>query len=157
MSLEACNNTSVGMIIEHNGKLLLIERKKFPFGFACPAGHVDDGETYEAAAIREIHEEVGLVAENLELVFEGDIQNVCRRPSGSWHHWKVFLVTVSGEIVASPTETKSYQWVSDDELSSLAVRTREYIIGNISEDDWQALPGLEPVWLEILGTTKKNI
>jgi 8-oxo-dGTP pyrophosphatase MutT (NUDIX family) len=41
---------------------LLIERRQFPFGFAPPAGHVDDGETYIDAACRELQEEVGLEA-----------------------------------------------------------------------------------------------
>jgi 8-oxo-dGTP pyrophosphatase MutT (NUDIX family) len=67
--IEKCNNTSVGIIVWQEGKILLIERKKFPFGFAPPAGHVDaDDASFEQAAKRELQEEVGLVGESLVLI-----------------------------------------------------------------------------------------
>lgn len=37
---KICDHTSVGMFVWRGGKLLLIERAKFPFGFAVPAGHL---------------------------------------------------------------------------------------------------------------------
>ena len=39
--VKKCDHTSVGMLVWKNKKILLIERKKAPFGFAPPAGHVD--------------------------------------------------------------------------------------------------------------------
>lgn len=65
---KLCDNKSVGMIVWRNDKLLLIERKKPPFGFAPPAGHVDDDKSFEVAAKRELKEEVGLDTDNLELL-----------------------------------------------------------------------------------------
>jgi ADP-ribose pyrophosphatase YjhB (NUDIX family) len=52
-------------LCQKDGKILLIERAKFPKGFACPAGHVDEDSDYETSAKRELKEEVGLDAENL--------------------------------------------------------------------------------------------
>ncbi|HLV02123.1 MAG TPA: NUDIX hydrolase [Acidobacteriota bacterium] len=43
--------------------IVLIERKNFPQGLALPGGFVDVGETVEAAAVREVREEVGLKVE----------------------------------------------------------------------------------------------
>ena len=42
----------VGIIVERNEKYLLLERINFPYGFACPAGHVDEGETIKEAMNR---------------------------------------------------------------------------------------------------------
>jgi len=50
--LKNCDHTGVGIHVWRNGKLLLIERKKFPFGFAPPAGHVDGRQSFEVAAKR---------------------------------------------------------------------------------------------------------
>lgn len=50
-------------IIEIKNKIILIERKYEPFGFAIPGGFVDVGETVEQAAIREAKEETCLDVE----------------------------------------------------------------------------------------------
>lgn len=43
--------------------VVLIRRKNPPHGWAIPGGFVDYGETLEAAAVREAHEETGLHVE----------------------------------------------------------------------------------------------
>ncbi len=47
------------------GKIVLIERKNPPLGYAFPGGFVDYGESLEDAAIREAKEETGVDLENL--------------------------------------------------------------------------------------------
>lgn len=44
-------------------RIVLIERKNFPFGWAIPGGFVDFGETVEQAAVREAREEISLDVE----------------------------------------------------------------------------------------------
>ncbi len=49
---------------EHsNLGIVLIERVNEPLGFALPGGFVDEGESVEQAAVREMHEETGLTVE----------------------------------------------------------------------------------------------
>lgn len=149
MSERVCDNKSVGIIIKNSeDKLLLIERKKYPFGFAPPAGHVDDHGSYEQAVINETREEVGLNVENLNLLSEGRMENPCRREGGSWHFWKVYEVKTSGTIKRSQEETKQIGWFAGTQIDKLAERTRQYINNKISEDEWIKNPGLEVVWLD---------
>ncbi len=42
------------------GQIVLVERRKFPQGWALPGGFVDYGEKVESAAVREAREETGL-------------------------------------------------------------------------------------------------
>ncbi len=56
---------TVDIIIENGGGIILIERLNEPFGWAIPGGFVDYGESLEAAARREAHEETGLRVELL--------------------------------------------------------------------------------------------
>jgi len=56
---------TVDIIIEIGDKIVLIERKNPPHGWALPGGFVDYGESYEAAAAREALEETGIAVANL--------------------------------------------------------------------------------------------
>ncbi|MFN2354794.1 MAG: NUDIX domain-containing protein [Desulfopila sp.] len=56
---------TVDIIIEIEGKVVLIERKNPPYGWALPGGFVDYGESFEQAALREAHEETNLQVRNL--------------------------------------------------------------------------------------------
>jgi ADP-ribose pyrophosphatase YjhB (NUDIX family) len=55
---------TVDIIIEVDGKIVLIQRANPPFGWALPGGFVDYGESLEESAIRESLEETSL---NIEL------------------------------------------------------------------------------------------
>ncbi len=67
-SLELHRNPvpTVDVIIEIDEKIVLIERKNPPFGWALPGGFVDYGESYEKAALREAKEETGLEVTDLK-------------------------------------------------------------------------------------------
>jgi ADP-ribose pyrophosphatase YjhB (NUDIX family) len=56
---------TVDIIIRMGDKIVLIERKNYPLGWALPGGFVDYGESLESAAIREAKEETGLELINL--------------------------------------------------------------------------------------------
>jgi ADP-ribose pyrophosphatase YjhB (NUDIX family) len=145
---KVCDHTSVGMLVWKDEKLLLIERAKFPFGFAIPAGHVDEDPSYEDSARRELQEEVGLEAIELKVVAEGRKENHCRREDGTWHYWKLYEVTFSGEVDRSVEETKQVKWYAKEEIERLARRTEKYNVKETAEEEWEESPGLEQVMYE---------
>lgn len=150
-----CDHKSVGMLIWKDDKLLMIERKRPPFGFAPPAGHLDEnGNDFELAAKRELMEEVGLEVKTMKLIIEGRKENPCRRENGTWHYWKIYEVDANGEVKRSEDETKQVGFYSKSEISSLASKTEKYIQGNIKQEDWEKSPGIEPVWYEWLKELK---
>ncbi len=51
---------TVDIIIECDGKIVMIKRRNDPHGWALPGGFVDYGESLEYAAVREAKEETGL-------------------------------------------------------------------------------------------------
>jgi len=151
---EKCDHKSVGMLVWKNDSLMLIERKKFPFGFAPPAGHIDGDGSFEESATRELKEEVGLEAQNLQLLIEGRKENLCRREDGTWHYWKIYKVEVVGEVKRSEDETKQANFYTKTDLLMLATKTEKYLRSEIEEGDWEKSPGLELVWYEWLKELK---
>lgn len=145
---KKCDHKSVGMLVWREDRVLLIERKRFPFGFAPPAGHVDGDSNFEDAARRELKEEVGLDVKNIKLVIEGRKENECRREDGTWHYWKIYKIEAEGEILRSQEETRQAGWYDKEQLNELAKKTEKYTKGEITDDLWQESPGIEPVWYE---------
>ena len=155
-STPTCNHTSVGVIVQRYGSLLLIERQTFPIGIACPAGHVDEGETYEQAAYRMLHEQTGLEAYSLELVAEGRRYQACTRPSGLYHFhdWKVYQAYVTyGQELRENTDA-CIDWYTPQYVSYFARRTELHLSEQLSPTQWQADPGLEVVWYHFLRQVK---
>lgn len=151
-----CDNKSVGILVQKDQEVLLIERAKYPFGFALPAGHVDGDLDYEIAARRELWEETGLEAIQLELLVEARRENECRR-GGRWHDWKIYRAQVIGNLQPNLQEVRQAVWCSPRQVQALAQRTRQYLAGEINEEEWQEHPGLEVVlleWFENLGIVR---
>ncbi len=145
--IERCDNKSVGVIISNNsGELLLIDRAKFPFGLAAPAGHVDQHGSPEQTAINEVLEEVGInlsINSLVKVIENRRIQNKCRRPEGDYHDWTVFAAQTNiNEITPSLDETRGAKWYSNIELQEIAQNTI-----NEKTDDNKVF---EAIWLDFL-------
>lgn len=57
------------VLINEDGLICLVSRKDDHKDFSLPGGKLDDGETFEEAAIREVKEETGLDIKNLTMIF----------------------------------------------------------------------------------------
>ncbi len=63
-----CPPVAADVIIEIGDRIVFIERKNDPPGWALPGGFVEFGETVEQAAVREAEEETGLEVQLMSLL-----------------------------------------------------------------------------------------
>lgn len=103
---------TVDLVIRLPGdRVVLVERRNPPPGWALPGGFVDEGETLEAAAVREAREETGLEVE-LEEQFHtySDPRRDPRRHTMS----TVFLGRAGGEPVGGDDAARAvaFPWTA---------------------------------------------
>lgn len=164
----SCDHTSVGVIArDDQGRILLIKRKKFPYGWAPPSGHCD-GKSYYTACFDEFETETGLriVGAPRSVIPKNPRKDLKCRRGGQYHYWQIFEVNWKGQLNPNEDETLGAKWCSVEEIRELAEKTRNYIgrmkaLSNpaipasartstieVLEKEWQASPGLEEVWYE---------
>lgn len=108
-----------GVFIYKEGKVLL-QKRRDNYSWALHGGGVEIGESVEEAAKRELFEETGLIANNLELlgVFSGEDMRYTY-PNGD----KVSIIGInyicsdfSGELLSETDETLALKWFDIDDL-----------------------------------------
>lgn len=112
---------SVGAIIrDEENRILMIKRAYFPFGWACPAGHIEEGEKPEEALIRETREEVGLEVNDFELLTHEYVEwEKCSRGI-TGHDWYVYKINDwNGKIEKSEEEVKDIKWMYVSEIEKI--------------------------------------
>ncbi len=88
------------VVFDNKDRLLLVRRRNPPFAgqFALPGGFVDYGETTETAARRELAEETGLEAADLQLI--GVYSDPKRDPRGHTISIAYLASAVTGAPIA---------------------------------------------------------
>lgn len=113
-------HSTIGAIIEQDGKILMLDRKNIPLGWACPAGHIEAGEAPEETLIREIKEETDLNVKKYKLLIHEFVPfGTCRR-GFTGHDWSVYeVVDWQGEIKLNHEEHKAIGWKTVAEIKRL--------------------------------------
>ncbi|CAN5143045.1 hypothetical protein BH09PSE1_BH09PSE1_10130 [soil metagenome] len=115
--------TDIAVLAERDGRpsILLIQRKHDPFAgaWALPGGFLDEGETLEACAARELHEETGLTAGPLRLF--GTYSTPGRDPRG-WTITAAYLTRAGNASVEAQAgdDAADCRWFPLDALPALA-------------------------------------
>lgn len=115
---------AAGCLITRDGRVLLVRRAIEPgYGtWVFPGGHVDRGETVEAAALRETREEAGVEAEIDGLL---GLYSYPGRPVVV-AVFRAHLAAGSGEPYAGD-ETLEVGWFSADEVETLTLGFRSSV------------------------------
>lgn len=110
---------SAGVMVSCNEKYIMMNRKNPPPGFACPAGHIDEGEDPKNAAIREVYEETGIKLDDAEFILEEEIPwNYCK--NASVHFWYLYRASAASEnFIFNKEEEKSLAWYTVEEIKDL--------------------------------------
>jgi len=121
---DGITHLSTGVAVLYDKKILLVRRVQHDFlggYFELPGGGVDDGETIEAAALREVKEETGLVPTKVLATFEGFDYTTDKKPRVRQIN---FVVEVKPSKVVLSEEHDDYVWV--DSATDLAtIRTTD--------------------------------
>lgn len=108
-------------IVEKDGLILIAQRSyeldHMPGEWETLSGRVEQGESFEDAAKREVREEVGL---EVDIVQSYDTFHFYRGPEKIEHlgvsFWCRYL---SGIVILDKTEQVGYKWVTPDEAIAL--------------------------------------
>ncbi len=112
-------------VIIENGKVLLVQqRKQSAYGlWGLPGGHIEPGETPEAATLREVQEEVGLPLQ--QCVPLGVFSEEVHQDIIEFH---TYTGTISGTVIIPEDELLAYGWFDVDKLSEMSTRLRNTTI-----------------------------
>ena len=102
--------------------------------WSLPKGHVEEGETLEQTAVREVYEETGVTAEVIDPLGDVDYWFVLqdRKIHKTVHHY--LLRWVSGELSDHDVEVVDVAWVPLSEIPDrLAYPDERRLIGQVRQ------------------------
>ena len=111
----------MGLISQN--RILLVKRGKDPSKglYAFPGGRVEPGESPKQAACREIEEETGLVAGNIEFMETLDLGKADNDPAASAYRLHVFYGIHPGGKPVAADDADEAGWFTLDEVEALPV------------------------------------
>ncbi len=121
----------VFVVVEHEGRVLVVRERKHGQRWYAPAGGLEAGEDVRGAAIRETLEEAGVLVEPTALLRVETQWSPSERGEGLVAWWRFIL---RARVVSDPTpkriadhHTLEARWVRPDEIALLPLRHPEVI------------------------------
>lgn len=112
-------------ILERNGRYLLVRRANPPSAdmYAFPGGRAEAGETPAETAVREFHEETGILPRNPQLFETYDLPPSETDGADARHFFlSVFKVEADPDVVAiAADDAADIGWYSADEILGLPI------------------------------------
>src|SRR3954470_10904779 len=104
---------AAGGVVLRDGMIAVVHRPKYD-DWSLPKGHVEEGETWEQAALREVAEELGIHARTVRALDPVRY----RTPKGRDKEVRYWLMEpVSGEFTPND-EVDDVRWLAPDEARS---------------------------------------
>lgn len=121
---------AVGVVVRRNDEFLLLRQYRFivdEYVWAIPSGGVDEGETLEQAAARELEEETGYRANSLRRIVDCYASYGCSDQR--------FVIFLADDVQSSPrpfdnNEVISAKWFTRDEVVEMVRANR--VVDNLS-------------------------
>lgn len=133
------NAPCTGVVIhDPDGNILLSRRARQPYAgeWETPGGFVELGEHPEDAAVREVHEELGL-----DLTLTGLVGvYVVESARGGFLMVMTYAGTVTGEVVLDPAEVTEWGWFAPDAIPAVMAGDHRTRVAHFLERGAAALP-----------------
>lgn len=111
-----------GLIVDGLGRILLVKSHKWRGYYSVPGGHVEFGETLEAAVVREVEEETGLKVRPVKLLL---VQEAIFAPEFYLPRHYIFFdylcELIGGTLSLDKRELQDYLWTKPEEATGLSV------------------------------------
>lgn len=126
--------TASYLVLQRDNEVLLMKRKNTGFKdgmYSLVAGHVDEGENYKQAMVREAKEEAGIKIDKKEL----ETLTVMHRKSGGRTYVDIFFKTQSweGDIEnREPEKCSELSWYETDDLPENTVYYVEKVLKGLN-------------------------
>ena len=112
MPSEVC---AAGGVVVRDGRVCLVHRPRYD-DWTLPKGKLDDGESFAAAALREVHEETGLRCELREELEPARYRDHKDRPK-LVRYWAMAVVADDG--LTPNDEVDELRWATPSEARGL--------------------------------------